>query len=149
MSDGFDEPLDVALINELVEQYRRGDERAAEKLYAMFSMQMLNLARRIVLNRAHKSSIDVEGAVNSGFRSFFSVLGKPVFDSRKGQIGGLLATIVSRKVYVQLRKKQAFEISLDDRSAVTDCFVQLAENEDKKSHILELKNLLEPILTAL
>lgn len=92
-------------VEELVARFRAGDPDAAGELHRRFADEMLALVRRRLTDQVARGALDSEGIVQDGFRSFFSAIGKPNFDPRVGSIGGLLATIVRRKMLVQLRRK--------------------------------------------
>ncbi len=98
-------------LEELVARFRAGDQDAARELYERFAAEMLALVRWRLANNPVRGALDSGGIVQSGFRSFFRAITKPAFDPKRGSIGGLLATIVSRKALVQLRRK--FPVNAD------------------------------------
>jgi RNA polymerase sigma factor (sigma-70 family) len=100
-------------VDELLARFRSGDEAAGAELFDRFSQQMLSLVRRQLSRSSHRAAIDSEAIVQEGFRSFFSAVRKPRFDSRKGNIGGLLTRIVLRKAQTKLRRKYPESLASD------------------------------------
>lgn len=147
--DETEESRRLALL-EMVQRYRDGDQSAATQLHDVFISEMLVLARRHVQDCISPSAVDVEGIVNSGFRSFFSAVLKPNFDSRGGKIGGLLATIVSRKALKALRRKYPTVIpneAIDPVAEVVSANIQQHYTEqDAYSDLLEI---LKPLLATM
>lgn len=91
---------------ELVRRFRSGDQDAATELYNRHSVQMLLVVRGMLGTTKGRGSFDSQGISHDGFRSFFSEVEKPSFDVEKWNIAGLLRTIVARKCYRALRRKQ-------------------------------------------
>jgi DNA-directed RNA polymerase specialized sigma24 family protein len=106
-------------IDELLARFRSGDEGAGAELFNHFSARMLSLVRRQLSRSSYRSSIDSEAIVQEGFRSFFSAVRKPHFDSRKGSIGGLLTRIVLRKAQTKLRRKYPESLNPNATDAVS------------------------------
>jgi RNA polymerase sigma-70 factor, ECF subfamily len=100
-------------LDELLERFRSGDERAAAELFDRFAERMLALVRRQLSGTSHRAAFDSEGIVQEGFRSFFSAVRKPHFDPHKGSIGGLLARIVLRKAQTKVRRKHPESLAPD------------------------------------
>lgn len=143
------EPSKEHLVS-LIERYRKGDQEAASELFHAFSGQMAALASRMVREHFSKSAIDVEGIVNSGFRSFFSAVLKPSFDSRAGQIGGLLATIVSRKALVRLRRKYPTTLEPDDFQCAVDVFAKQSLGDLSDLELTyDMREVIAPVIADL
>ncbi|MEW4453628.1 hypothetical protein AB1L30_13220 [Bremerella sp. JC817] len=134
----------------LVERFRNGDDLAAAELHAIFAGEMLNLARRHVAGFLTPSAVDVEGIVNSGFRSFFSAMLKPNFDSRGGKIGGLLSVIVSRKALVALRRKYPTALPHESVDAVAEVVsANLRQQYTEDDAFADLQVVLKPLLSTM
>ena len=137
-------------LDRLVTEYKAGSEEAAQELFANFSLQMATVASKVAQKFHTPSAIDVEAAVNSGFRSFFSEIAKPNFDSRGGKIGGLLATIVYRKALVRIRKLKGKPIPIQHENQILDFLISEEGNqysEDELHH--DIEEVLQPILSEL
>lgn len=112
----------------LVELVREGDPVAARKLWERFSAEMLARVHSILRSSGNRGAFDSEGIVNSGYRSFFSAIQKPDFDSRCKRIGGLLATIVARKTYAKLRRKHPTNSPIEDISQLREASYWLVDD---------------------
>lgn len=137
-------------LDQLIKKYRDGSEEAAQELFANFSHQMATVATKVAQKFHTPSAIDVEGAVNSGFRSFFSEIEKPTFDSRGGKIGGLLATIVYRKALLRIRRLKGKPLAVQHETEILDFLV--SEEGSTYSHEelrQDIGEVIEPILNEL
>ena len=135
---------------DLVAQYRRGDDSAATEMHDIFRSEMLLLARRHVQDCLTPSAIDVEGIVNSGFRSFFSAMLKPSFETRGGEIGGLLATIVSRKALKALRRKYPAVVPNEAVDPIVEVVTaNLRRHYTEEDAFADLKEILKPLLATM
>lgn len=105
---------------ELVDRVRAGDKVAAEELWKRFSGEMLAHVHAILRSASNRGAFDSEGILNSGYRSFFSAIQKPDFDSRSRRVGGLLATIVARKTYAKMRRKYPTNSPIEDISQLRE-----------------------------
>jgi len=134
----------------LVERFRSGDQSAASELHDIFVGEMLVLARRHVQECLTHSAIDVEGIVNSGFRSFFSAILKTDFNSRGGKIGGLLATIVSRKALAKLRRKYPLAIPNEAIAPVAEVVAaNINQHYTEAEAYTDLLEILKPVLETM
>jgi hypothetical protein len=89
----------------LILRFRAGDDDAATELYEHFVGEMLRRIRLSLRKEKNPGAFDSEGIFLDAFRSFLSEARKPKFDARQGKVGGLLATIVMRKLY-QTKKRR-------------------------------------------
>ena len=137
-------------LEQLIQEYRSGSQEAASELFMLFSNDMARVASRVAQKFHSPEAIDIEGVVNSGFRSFFSAVDKPNFQSRGGEVGGLLATIVSRKALLRIRKLSRRPMPLKGDSEVLDFLLSDAANDYAERHLIDdLNELLHPILEQL
>lgn len=134
--------------DELVARFRAGDEGAATELYQRYVSQMLANVRRRLSGTASRGAYDSEGIVQAGFRSFFSNLKKPDFESGKWRIGALLTSIVNRKCGVALRKmNRTVSSDQDDQRSVVEWALAAAANtESLQEFELRRNELFDSIL---
>jgi RNA polymerase sigma factor (sigma-70 family) len=112
---------------ELLNRFRGGDEDAARELFDRFSGEMMNLVRRRLMGSRNRTSLDSEGILQEGFRSFFSAIKKPTFDTNRANLAALLNTIVSRKVCLHLRRKYPASMTAVEIEAVRDVTTALLD----------------------
>ena len=115
-----DEPQTTWTSLVLLEQFRAGDESAADALFARYFNRLTALARRRFSSRLSRRA-DPEDVVLSVYRSFFKGARADRFSlSRGGDLWRLLAAITKHKVLRQLRHATAdrrsleIEVSIDE-----------------------------------
>jgi RNA polymerase sigma factor (sigma-70 family) len=92
----------------LLEQFRRGDQAAAEGLWAQYFPRLLALARKTVA-RWPRGAADPDDAVQSAFVAFWrqAEQGQLPPDLHRDRLWSLLALITVRKAQKQLERKRA------------------------------------------
>jgi RNA polymerase sigma factor (sigma-70 family) len=104
----------------LLEQFRAGDELAAEALFSRYFERLTLLARARLSSRL-KRRTDPEDVVLSVYRSFFIGARAGRFTlSRGGDLWRLLASITKHKLLRQLRHATADRRSIDSEVSVED-----------------------------
>jgi RNA polymerase sigma-70 factor (ECF subfamily) len=106
------EPFDATM-----ERLRSGDEAAATEVFQRYLRRLIALAGKQFDARVRERA-DVEDAVLSAFRTFFSRAGRGEFDlAGWGQLWSLLAVITLRKC---ARRRRAMKAARRDRSREVD-----------------------------
>ncbi|WP_406698356.1 sigma-70 family RNA polymerase sigma factor [Singulisphaera sp. Ch08] len=97
----------------LLEQFRNGDDRAAEPLFARYFERLIALARSCLSPRL-ASRTDPEDIVLSAYRSFFVEAREGRYSlERGGDLWRLLAAITKHKLLRQVRHHRADRRSVD------------------------------------
>lgn len=110
---GRDEPLTAGTSLLLFEQFRGGDDRAAEALFTRYFERLTWLARSLLSPRLARRT-DPEDVVLSAYRSFFvAARGGRFTLTRGGDLWRLLASITRHKLLRQARHHTADRRSVD------------------------------------
>jgi DNA-directed RNA polymerase specialized sigma24 family protein len=138
---------------ELVERFRKGDQEAARALYERYARRMLRnvqLRLRFVVNRG---AYDSEGILQDGFRSFFSAVGKPEFDSTRWVIAGLLGRIIFWKCMLALRRPRPIGVDPENLALIIEGAIECSKRADSAQVVAaqcdELVHLLQGEMTQL
>ena len=103
---------------ELLNRFRRGDDRAAHEIFDRYTLRLIGLTRtRLSAKLARR--IDPEDVVQSVYRSFFRAAEQGNFELRQnGDLWRLLAAITLNKVRMQARKNRAVKRSLHREDSI-------------------------------
>jgi len=108
-----DEPLTAGTSLLLFEQFRGGDDRAAEVLFTRYFERLTRLARSLLSPRLARRT-DPEDVILSAYRSFFVAARAGRFTlARGGDLWRLLASITRHKLLRQARHHTADRRSVD------------------------------------
>ncbi|MBN67881.1 MAG: hypothetical protein CME32_01195 [Gimesia sp.] len=113
---------------DLLGQVKKGDQRAAARLYERFAVQLISKARKR-LGSVAKSKLDPEDVVQSVYRSFFNRVNQGQFDLENWEsLWSLLVTMTHRKCGRKVeyffaekrdvRKEIVPEVQLDNSDSV-------------------------------
>jgi DNA-directed RNA polymerase specialized sigma24 family protein len=98
---------------ELVDRWRQGDQRAAERLFEGYAARLVGLARSRLSGKLARR-LDAEDVVQSAFRSFFDGVHQGQYEvSHPGDLWRLLVSITLHKLYRQARRHAAGKRALD------------------------------------
>lgn len=102
---------------ELLERYRRGDERAAAEIYGRYAKQLSHLARERLAGKLSRR-LDPEDVVQSAYRSFFTRFREGGYTLRRsGDLWRLLVGILRNKLLGQVERHTAERRSVQRESA--------------------------------
>lgn len=115
----------------LVDQWRAGDEQAAQQLFDKYAERLLALARRRISHRLH-SRVDPEDVVQSVFRTFFARAKEGQF--RIEEQDDLAKLLVRITVHKTLRQVEFHKAAKRDPSQETS---QGGEGHDRLREVLD------------
>ena len=128
-------------------RYRKGDDQAAEELFARYVDRLTRLARSR-LSPKLAARTDPEDVVMSAYRSFFVGARDGRFSlSRSGDIWRLLVSITMHKLYRQARRHQAASRSISSESPAEDH--ELFCSEPSPEQVVGIADALEIVLKKL